>query len=137
MCEKKTNKYMRREWEFWSRKYLQINIQKRSISRAKQKQKQQNDIDFANVCCFKFFEFEFFEFLLIDAFWLIANYKTKSRLTKYWRIDDDKKLRKKTNWIDCVTNSRWLLFFISLCYLFSYCCFDIIDSFSLMLIAKM
>ena len=47
-------------------KYLQINMIKRSIFRTEKKQ--QNDIDFANVYCFKFFEFEFFEFLLIDAF---------------------------------------------------------------------
>ena len=50
------------------KKHLQINMMKRSISRTKQKQKQQNDIDFANVCCFELFEFELFEFLLIDAF---------------------------------------------------------------------
>ena len=48
------------------KKHLQINMMKRSIFRTKQKQ--QNNIDFANVCCFKFFEFVFFEFLLIDAF---------------------------------------------------------------------
>ena len=31
--------------------------------------------DFANVYCWKFFEFEIFEFWLIDLFWLIANLK--------------------------------------------------------------
>ena len=35
-------------------------------TKQKQRQKQQNDIDFANVCCFKFLEFKFFEFLLIE-----------------------------------------------------------------------
>ena len=72
---------------------------KRSISRAKQKQKQQNDIDFANVCCFKFFEFEFFEFLLIDSLWLIADFETEivERWIKCWRIDDWQKIAKKTN----------------------------------------
>ena len=64
-------------WEFWSRRYLQINMWNRSISRAKQKQKQQNDIDFASVCCFKLLEFELFEFLLIDAFWLTADVETE------------------------------------------------------------
>ena len=39
------------------------------------KTKRQNDIDFANVNCWKFFEFEFFKFWLIDVFWLIANKK--------------------------------------------------------------
>ena len=72
---RKKKKYIRRKRKFWSRKYLQINMMKRSIFRTKQKQKHQNDIDFANVYCFKFVEFEFFVFLLIDAFWLIANIK--------------------------------------------------------------
>ena len=31
--------------------------------------------DFANVCCWKLFEFEIFEFWLIDLLWLIANLK--------------------------------------------------------------
>ena len=39
------------------------------------KTKRQSDIDFASVCCWKFFEFEFFKFWLIDVFWLIANRK--------------------------------------------------------------
>ena len=95
MCEKKTDKYMRREWDPWPRKYLQISMQKRPISRAKQKQKQQNDIDSASVCCFKLLEFELFESLLIGASWLTASYRARSRLTKYWRIDDDKKLRRR------------------------------------------
>ena len=89
-----------RKWKFWLRillnwceKYLQINMMKRSISQNKQKQKQQNDIDFANVYCFKFFEFEFFECLLIDAFWLIANSEqnkmlTHRRLTKNCEKDE-------------------------------------------------
>ena len=38
-----------------------------------EQKKQQNDIDFANVYCVKF--------LLIDAFWLIANFETKN----HWR----------------------------------------------------
>ena len=37
--------------------------------------KQQSDIDFANVCYWKLFEFELFKFWLIDVFWLIANRK--------------------------------------------------------------
>ena len=97
---------------------------KRSIFRTKQKQKHQNDIDFANVCCFKFVEFEFFVFLLIDAFWLIAN-------IEIWRVDDKQtnkqKFVKKNRWIDCVTNSHWLLFFISSCHLFSYRYCDVIE----------
>ena len=65
----------------WCERYLQISMINRSISRAK---KQQNDIDFASVCCFKLLEFELFEFLLIDAFWLIADSETENRLTKRW-----------------------------------------------------
>ena len=102
------------------KRYLQINIMKRSIFRAKQKQrqKQQNDIDFANVCCFKLLEFEFFEFLLIDRFWLIANVETKDRLTtttttKSWWEND-------LNWL----NSKFTLTFVFQLFmlLFSYRC---------------
>ena len=32
-------------------------------------------IDFANMCWFTLFDFEFFEFWLIDDFWLTANMK--------------------------------------------------------------
>ena len=84
----------------WCEKYLQINMWKRSIFRTKQKQKQQNDIDFANVCCFKLFEFEFFEFLLIDRFWLTANFETKQNVDA---STIDKKLRKKR--IDLIVTS--------------------------------
>ena len=72
------------------KRHLQINMMKRSISRAEQKQKQQNDIDFASVCCFKLFEFEFFEFLLIDAFWLAADSEIEKSLTT-----TSKRLRKR------------------------------------------
>ena len=41
----------------------------------KTKTKRQNDIDFANVNCWKIFEFEFFKYWLIDIYWLIANKK--------------------------------------------------------------
>ena len=71
-------------------RYLQINMMKRSISRAEQKQKQ-SDIDFANVCCFKLLEFELFEFLLIGAFWLAAN----SEAENHWRRRQT--TTKKTN----------------------------------------
>ena len=39
--------------------------------------RKQSDIDFADVCCFEFLEFEIFEFLLIDAFWLTVNFEQK------------------------------------------------------------
>ena len=68
---------------------------KRSISRTKQKQ--QNDIDFASVCCFKFLEFEFFEFLLIDAFWLIANSETENHWRHERRANDCEK--NELNWL--------------------------------------
>ena len=136
MCEKKKNKYMRREWEFcwesWSRSYLQISMMKRSIFQSKQKQKQQSDIDFANVCCFKFLGFELFEFLLIGTFWLIANFEAER-----WRIDDWQKIAKKTSWFDRAANSHWSLFFNSWCNMFSYRCCDVKNSSSLMLIEKM
>ena len=32
-------------------------------------------IDFANMCCFEIFDFEFFKIWLIDDFWLIVNLK--------------------------------------------------------------
>ena len=70
------------------KKHLIINMKNRSISRAEQKQKQQNDNSFANVCCFKLLEFVLFEFLLIDASWLIANFEQQNLLNKiltYWR----------------------------------------------------
>ena len=55
------------------------------------KQKQ-NDIDFVDVYCFKLFEFELFEFLLIDEFWLIADVETKQNIDA---LTIDKELRKR------------------------------------------
>ena len=57
------------------------------------KQKQ-NDIDFANVCCFNLFEFEVFEFLLIDAFWLIADFEQK---VKIWRMSNEQTIMRTTS----------------------------------------
>ena len=62
------------------------------------KQKQ-SDIDFAEICCFKLLEFELFEFLLIDEFWLIADIETE-----YWRIDDWQRVAKKASWFDHVAD---------------------------------
>ena len=108
----------------WRERYLQISMKNRSISRAEQKQKQQDDIDFASVCCFKLFEFELFEFLLIGAFWLAADLETKN----HWRQRTDDCEEDGLIW-SC---SRFieLLFFISSCDMLSYrCC--VIDSFSI------
>ena len=64
----------------------------------KQKQKQQNDIDFANVCCFKLFEFELFEFLLIGAFWLTADIRN---MTCWRQTNEQTKICEKDelNWL--------------------------------------
>ena len=52
---------------------------------------------------------------------------------KFWteqNVDDDwQKTAKKTSWFDRATNSHWLLFFISLCHLLSYRCWNVINSF--------
>ena len=90
--------------------------------KTKQKQKQQNDIDFANVCCFKFLEFELFEFLLIDAFWLTANFEniqtwnkilTHRRLTKNCEKNELVWLNNKLN---------WSMFFFYSCHCFRIVC---------------
>ena len=120
----------------WYERYLQINMKNRSISRAKQKQKQQNDIDFADVCCLKLLEFVLFEFLLIDAFWLTANFEfenietwirilTHKRLTKSCEKDELVWLSSKS--IDSCSSILYVIVLVSC----------VIDSSLMMLIAKM
>ena len=53
VCENHENENFVENFVDRCKRHLQINMMKRSIFRTKQKQ--QNDIDFANVCCFKFF----------------------------------------------------------------------------------
>ena len=120
------------EWEFWSRRYLQINMMKRSILKTKQRE---SDIDFANVCCLKLLEFELFQFLLIDAFWLTADIEN---MTHWRRTDEQTEVSEndELNWL----YDRFLLTFVFLLFmsLFSYRCCDVIDSSSSdVLIAKM
>ena len=108
------------------RRHLQINMMKRSISRAKQKQKQ-NDIDFANVCCFKLLEFELFEFLLIDAFWLTADSEIESMNTTHWRrtndYENDEFVWLNIKSIDSYSSTLHVIALISLCNRFIF--FDV------------
>ena len=56
---------------------------------------------------------------------ILIDCKYRDRILTHRRLTES---CEKDELIDCVTNSHWLLFFISSCHVLSYRCYDVIDS---------